>query len=92
MTPVSRNEIELKIKDRCSICGDVESVRVYNNPCILGREEGYRWQYVSVHKSWFRMTNSLRRRATKPWLPRPSFQKYDVIYMKMHRNLCHLEI
>lgn len=34
------------------------------------------------------MTNSLGRRA----LQTPASQKYDVIYMEMHRNLCHLEI
>lgn len=45
-------------------------------------------QYVSLHKSLFRMTNSLGRRA----LQAPASQKYDVIYMEMHRNLCHLEI
>lgn len=45
-------------------------------------------QYVSLHKSLFRMTNSLGRRA----LQALASQKYDVIYMEMHRNLCHLEI
>lgn len=44
-------------------------------------------QYVSLHKSLLGWLTAFEDASRKP-LP----QKYDVIYMEMHRNLCHLEI